>query len=106
MEKLKVDNFIIENTGGSVYVAYGRFTNGLYFSIGCDLICVYDEDEYKAMDDDNYWEDPYEWEMSHIVELNITESQHKEILKQIYDKYECSYKDELDLFYIGLEMEN
>lgn len=104
MSKLKVENFVIEYTGGGVYIAYGKFTNNLYFSIGCDIICIYDEDEYKAMEDDKYWNDPYEWEQKHFVkDIVINEKIHRNILKQIYKMCKDKYKDEMDLFRIGLE---
>ena len=102
MSKLKVENFVIEYTGGGVYVAYGKFTNNLYFSIGCDCIFIYDEDEHKEIENNNY--DLYEWEQEHLIkDIVVNEKQHRNILKQIYKMCKDKYKDEMDLFRIGLE---
>lgn len=97
-EKYEVKDFVIEQTGGYVYVAWGSFTNKTYFCIGSDIVLIYDKDEYKAMDKENY--DGYEWEQKHTIESYSYDSkEYKYILKQIYNKYENKAKDMMDLFH-------
>lgn len=98
---LKVKDFIIEQTGGHIYVAWGSFENGTYFAIGSDSLFIYDEDEYKAMDNDNY--DGYEWEQKHFLgEYGNYEGLNNEylyVLKQVYNKCKDKDKDCYDMFY-------
>ena len=99
-EELQVKDFQIENTGGGIHVAWGSFTNGTYFSIGSEALFIYDEDEYKAMDNDNY--DGYTWEQKHLIkEYGNYEGINEEylnVLNQIWDKCTDSFKYQLDLF--------
>lgn len=103
MNNYIVEDFKIENTGGNIYIAWGSFTNGTYFAIGEDLLLIYDEDEYKAMSNENY--DGYTWEQEHIIESFANCKEVKEsydifmyVLKQVWDK--CTFIDKsfLDLF--------
>lgn len=94
---MKVKEFKIENTGGNIYVAWGSFEDGTYFAIGNDILNIYDEDEYKAMYNDDY--DGYEWQMKHTINGYVYEQdEYKNIIKQIYNKYENPNKDFYDLF--------
>lgn len=87
-EKFGVKDFTIEYTGGGVFVAYGAFTNGTYFSLGADLVVIYDEDEYAAIGTDEY-EDGYEWELKHELEsYGYDMPQYKYIQLQLYNR--CS----------------
>ena len=90
---MNVKDFDIEYTGGGVYVAYGCLENGLGFSIGADLLCLYDEDERPILDDDTV--DLCEWEEKHQI---YKEDNFDKILKQIYEKCMDNDKDEMDLF--------
>lgn len=97
---MKVKDFVIEQTGGYVYVAWGSFEDGTYFSISSDALFVYDADEYAAMDDDNF--DGYTWEQQHIIKEYDNDYINKEyidVLIQIWNK--CSYADKYsyDLFW-------
>lgn len=95
---MKVKDFVIEQTGGYVYVAWGSFEDGTYFSISNDILVVYDEDEYKAMDNEDY--DGYEWENEHTINsYSYQLDEFKNVLKQIYDKCEDSNKSLYDLFH-------
>jgi len=97
-EKYSVKDFVIENTGGNVYVAWGSFENGFYFAISSDLVMIYDMDEYKAMETEEYQEDSYKWELKHVVESYSYEMpQYKYIQLQIYNR--CSnYEKMVDIF--------
>lgn len=94
----KVKDFIIENTGGSVYVAWGGFEDGTFFAISSDLILIYDEDEYKAMDTDEY-KDGYEWQLKHIIDSYSFEmDEYKDIQRQIYNR--CTAGEKMvDIFW-------
>lgn len=94
---MKVRDFIIENTGGNVYVAWGSFEEGNFFAISSDLVIIYDADEYKAMETDEY-EDGYEWEQRHMVDSYSYEMpEYKDIQRQIYDR--CTIGEKMvDIF--------
>lgn len=94
---MKVKNFIIENTGGNVYVSWGSFKDGTYFAISSDILLIYDEDEYEEMNKSDY--DGYAWEQQHCINsYNYDNKKYKEVLKQIYNKCNDSYKNMYDLF--------
>lgn len=96
-EDLKVKNCVVENTGGGIYVAWGSFEDGRYFAIGDEILLIYDEDEYKAMDNEDY--DGYTWQNEHIIDSYSYElDEFKYVLKQVYDLCDYSMKDCLDLF--------
>ena len=96
-EDLKVKDCVIENTGGYVYVAWGSFENGTYFAISDDILLIYDEDEYKAMDNEDY--DGYEWENEHLIDsYSYLLDEFKYVLKQVYEKsdFDCSLFNSLE----------
>lgn len=94
---MKVKDFVVEQTGGYVYVAWGSFEDGTYFAISCDCLLVYDEDEYKAMDNEDF--DGYEWENEHTINsYSYQEDEYKNVLRQVFDKYEDNNKAFYDLF--------
>lgn len=96
-EKMEVKDYIIEYTGGNIYVAWGSFKDGRYFSIGSDMLFVYDEDEYVAMNDEEY--DGYTWEQQHcLASYDYTASEYKNVLSQIFETYKSSEKYRMDLF--------
>lgn len=87
-----VKDFVIENTGGGIYVAWGSFEDGNYFAIGDELLCIYDEDEYRAMDSVEYQNDSYTWQLKHTIDsFGYDDKMYLDVLKQIYDK--CSDKE-------------
>ena len=91
---MKVKDFRIENTGGHIYVAWGEFEDGNYFAIGSDLLLIYDEDEYAAMEEEGY--DGYEWENQHTINsYSYGYGEFMNVLKQIYDKTDMH---DIDLF--------
>lgn len=95
---MKVKDFVIEQTGGYVYVAWGSFEDGTYFSISSDALFVYDADEYVAMDDDNY--DGYTWEQQHIINsYDYTSNEYYYVLIQLWDKTKENERM-IDLFYV------
>ena len=69
-ENLKVENCVVEHTGGGIMVAYGKLANGEYFSIGDDVY-LFDEDIYNyEYDEENIKKsdgDFYDWEMTHGI---------------------------------------
>lgn len=92
-----VKDFKIENTGGNIYVAWGSFENGTYFAMGSEILLVYDEDEYEAMDKDDY--DGYTWQQLHCIDnYNYDSKEYEDVLMQIYNKCDDSYKYMYDLF--------
>lgn len=97
-DKYIVQDCVVEQTGGYVYVAWGSFLNKeLYFAISSEILIIYDADEYKAMEKENY--DGYEWEQKHEVEsFSYLTDTFKDVLEQVYLK--CDYKDKdlYDLF--------
>lgn len=99
MKMIVEEIFGIEYTGGGVYIAYGQFSNGLYFTIGCDCIFCYNENEWNILDNENV--DVYEWEQQHQIKLSINEQQFLDILKQVYNKCNDKDKDSMDLFRIN-----
>lgn len=103
-ERYAVKDFVIENTGGNVYVAWGSFKNGFYFALSSDIVIIYDMDEYKAMETEEYG-DGYEWEQKHEVEsFSFEEAEYIYIQLQVYDK--CTTGEKMvDIFY-GIEDED
>ena len=94
---MKVLDVKVEYTGSGIYVAWGSLDNGNFFSISSDAMYEYDEDEYKAMDEEDY--DAYEWENIHIVASYMPSGiGYKEVIKQVYDKCDDSDKDTFDIF--------
>lgn len=93
-ENFKVKEYEIDHTGGGIWVAYGIYTNGLGFSIGSELLFVYDEDGRNNWDADDY----AEWEEQHIVwgdytmGLGDNTKLFRSTLKQVYDM-ECDRVD-------------
>jgi len=82
---MKVKSFIIENSGGNIFVAWGEFDNGTYFSIGSDLLMVFDENEYMAMESDDF--DGYTWEENHTINsYSYTCEEYLDVLKQLYKR--------------------
>lgn len=84
-EDLKVETCIVEQTGGYVYVGYGRLANGTYYAISSDLVSLYDEDIYAYEYDENGRNDvdSYNWEMDHMVGgYDYNDPEYKVILKQ------------------------
>lgn len=94
----KVEDFIIENTGGNVNVAWGSLEDGRYFALGCEVLNIYDKDEYEAMNEEDY-DGGYEWQLKHTLESYSFEmDEYKEIQKQLYER--CSeYEKRCDIFY-------
>lgn len=93
---MNVKRFEIENTGGNIYVAWGEFEDGTFFAIGDDILMVYDEDEYAAMDSDDY--DGYTWQQSHTIKSFVGDANNEtymNVLKQIYNQTQNHY---IDLF--------
>ncbi len=94
---MNVKEFKIENTGGNIYVAWGSFEDGNYFAMGSEILLVYDEDEYIAMDREDY--DGYTWQQQHCIDsYNYDSKEYDEVLMQIYNKCNDSYKYMYDLF--------
>lgn len=92
-----VKDFIIEQTGGYVYVAWGSFTNGTYFSISSDILLVYDKDERDVIDNEDY--DLYEWEQEHLINsYSFETAEFKDVLNQVYNKSTETDKMMYDLF--------
>ncbi len=94
---MEVKEFIIEQTGGYVYVAWGQFNNGNYFAISSDILLIYDEDERKVMDAEDY--DGYTWQQQHtIASYSYDTKEFAEVLNQLWVK--CTYSDKYgyDLF--------
>lgn len=82
---MKVKEFNIENTGGNVYVCWGEFEEGNFFAISDEILLIYDEDEYIAMDNEDY--DGYTWQTQHTIDsYNYDCEEYLDVLKQIYDK--------------------
>lgn len=70
-----IETFDIENTGGHIMVGYGKLSDGTYYSISTDVICIWDTDWYKLHfeepeeDEENY-DDPnatIDDEVNHII---------------------------------------
>lgn len=97
---MKVKDFVIENTGGGIYVAWGSFEDGTYFAIGSEDMFIYDEDEYAAMNESNY--DGYGWELQHTIKsypnYDGLNKEYLDVLQQLFDKTTDSYKYTIDLF--------
>lgn len=94
---MKVKDFIIEYTGGGIHIAYGSFEDGTYFAIGSEALLIYDEDEYAAMEDENY--DGYTWEQQHLINsYEYTNKNHSNVLQQLFDRTTDSCKYTIDLF--------
>lgn len=88
----------LEYTGGGITLAYGKFSNGTYFTMGEDYIYIYDEDESKAIDELDG--DTYDWEQEHLIDsFSSDDPRFKVILKKVYDLCDDSDKDETDLFH-------
>lgn len=107
-EQFTVDECDVEYTGGGITVAYGTFTEKPYcFSIGSDMLFVYDADERELFyDDDADWA---EWEDEHNVlgdNFGFTDDSpvFQSVLKQVYDKCTDPSKDDLDIFYGNKEI--
>lgn len=87
-EDFTVKDVDVEHTGGNIWVAFGVYDNGLGFSLGSDLLFIYDEDARKEWDA----EDQYEWENEHIVwddySEGLTENSNlfKSTLRQVFKK--------------------
>lgn len=87
-EDFTVKDVDVEHTGGNIWVAFGVYDNGLGFSLGSDLLFIYDEDARKEWDA----EDQYEWENEHIVwddyseGLNENSNLFKSTLRQVFKK--------------------
>ena len=102
---MKVKDFIIEYTGGGIYIAWGSFENGNYFAIGNDLLNIYDEDEFVAMDSSEYQKDSYAWQLKHTIDSCSNDNKmHLDVLKQIYDK--CSDKDKINFHSLFIDFED
>ena len=62
-EQFTVKSCDVEYTGGGITIAYGIYTNGIGFSIGSDLLFLYDEDARNQFEVD----DDVEWQETHIL---------------------------------------
>ena len=51
----KVETFDTEDTGGHVIVGFGKLSDGTYYSISPEVICIWDTDWYKL-----HFEEPVE----------------------------------------------
>lgn len=100
-----VKDFVIENTGGGIYVAWGSFENGNYFAIGDELLMIYDEDEFVAMDSSEYQKDSYTWQLKHTIDsCSNDDKMYLDVLKQIYDR--CSEKDKINFHSLFIDFED
>ena len=94
---LKVETFDTEDTGGHVIVGFGKLSDGTYYSISTDVVCIWDTDWYKlhfeepeeASDDL-----PIEDESDHIIAYyDYDTPEYENIAKQCLaiDKNKASY---------------
>ena len=87
-EEFEVKDYELVYTGGGITVAYGVYTNGLGFSIGSDLLFLYDEDARNQFEE----EDDVEWQETHSLfddyGMGLTEKTNlfQTTLKQVFDE--------------------
>lgn len=85
---VKVETCTTEETGGNVYVSYGKLSDNTYFAISTDLLMVFDQDRLKAsyIIDSKYDGDSSKWESEHLVKsFDYSTPEYKCIAKQIHD---------------------
>lgn len=85
---VKVETCTTEETGGNVYVSYGKLSDNTYFAISTDLLMVFDQDRLKAsyIIDSKYDGDSSKWESEHLIKsFDYSTPEYKCIAKQIHD---------------------
>lgn len=94
-ENFKVKDFDLEYTGGGISVAYGIYDNGLGFSIGSDLLFVYDEDarnEFVA-DDGVTWEEEHTVFDDLSMGVSASAALFKSTLRQVFEMERKKHKN-------------
>ena len=72
LQKYVIKNMNVENTGGYVMVYFGELESGEWYSHSDlnDNINIYDNKPFE----DDYYEDNYEWECNHLIDIVSNES--------------------------------
>ena len=94
---MEVINATYYNSGGNVYIYYGKLENGQYFSLSMNELFILDADFSETLTLDFIFEtkgDTSEWDKQHIKErysFPTDDSYILELGNKIFDKLEEKY---------------
>lgn len=75
-DNLKVETCIVEQTGGHIYVAYGKMTDGRYYCLFEEGVSFFDTDIHKYEYEEDHWDenqgDFLNWENEHLIMADST----------------------------------